>query len=107
MAGCVLPNGKFRIAVGTRNMIHYLRKRDVMIEAQTVAKIGETIKKVRKEQKVTQVQLAQLSNVGYRFVLDLEAGKETIQLGKVLAVMETLGMRVNLDLPPGSEVGNG
>ena len=58
-------------------------------------------------QRVTQVQLAQLSNVGYRFVLDLEAGKETIQLGKVLAVMETLGMRVNLDLPPGSEVENG
>lgn len=78
-----------------------------MIEAMTVAKIGETIKKVRKEQKVTQVQLAQLSNVGYRFVLDLEAGKKTIQLGKVLAVMETLGIRVNLDLPPGSEVQNG
>lgn len=78
-----------------------------MIEAMTVAKIGETIKKVRKEQKVTQVQLAQLSNVGYRFILDLEAGKKTIQLGKVLAVMETLGIRVNLDLPPGSEVQNG
>ena len=78
-----------------------------MIEAMAVAKIGETIKKVRKEQKVTQVQLAQLSNVGYRFVLDLEAGKKTIQLGKVLAVMETLGIRVNLDLPPGSEVQNG
>ena len=78
-----------------------------MIEALTVAKIGETIKKVRKEQKVTQVQLAQLSNVGYRFVLDLESGKETIQLGKALSVMETLGMRVNLDLPPGSEVENG
>ena len=78
-----------------------------MVEAQTVAKIGEMVKRVRKEQKVTQVQLAQLSNVGYRFVLDLESGKETIQLGKVLAVMETLGMRVNLDLPPGSEVANG
>ena len=78
-----------------------------MIEARTVAKIGETIKKVRKEQKVTQVQLAQLSNVGYRFVLDLEAGKETIQLGKVLTVMETLGMRINLDPPPGSEVTDG
>lgn len=75
-----------------------------MIEARTVAKIGETVKKVRKEQKVTQVQLAQLSNVGYRFVLDLEAGKETIQLGKALAVMETLGMRINIDPPPGSEV---
>ena len=103
----ILPNGKFPIAVGVRNMIHYWQKRDIIVEAQTVAKIGETIKKVRKEQKVTQVQLAQLSNVGYRFVLDLEAGKETIQLGKVLAVMETLGMRVNLDLPPGSEVENG
>ena len=78
-----------------------------MIEAHTVAKIGEVIKKVRKEQKVTQVQLAQLSNVSYRFVLDLEAGKETIQLGKVVAVMETLGMRINLDPPPGSEVTDG
>lgn len=78
-----------------------------MIVARTVAKIGETIKKVRKEQKVTQVQLAQLSNVGYRFVLDLEAGKETIQLGKVMAVMETLGMRINLDPPPGSGVTDG
>lgn len=78
-----------------------------MIEAHTVAKIGEVVKKIRKEQKVTQVQLAQLSNVGYRFVLDLEAGKETIQLGKVIAVMETLGMRINLDPPPGSEVTDG
>ena len=84
-----------------------IKERLFVIEARTVAKIGETVKKVRKEQKVTQVQLAQLSNVGYRFVLDLEAGKETIQLGKALAVMETLGMRVNLDLPPGSEVENG
>ena len=78
-----------------------------MIETHTVAKIGEVVKKVRKEQKVTQVQLAQLSNVGYRFVLDLEAGKETIQLGKVMAVMETLGVRINLDPPPGSEVTDG
>ena len=78
-----------------------------MIEAHTVAKIGEVVKKIRKEQKVTQVQLAQLSNVGYRFVLDLEAGKETIQLGKVMAVMETLGVRINLDPPPGSEVTDG
>ena len=107
MTGRILPNGKFLVAVGARNMIHYRQKRDIMVEAQKVAKIGEMVKKVRKEQKVTQVQLAQLSNVGYRFVLDLEAGKETIQLGKVLAVMETLGMRVNLDLPPGSEVENG
>ena len=61
MVGGVLPSGKFPIAVGARNMIHYWQKRDVMIEVQTVAKIGETIKKVRKEQKVTQVQLAQLS----------------------------------------------
>ena len=63
-----LPSGKFLVVASTENMIHYWLERDIMIEARTVAKIGEMVKKIRKEQKVTQVQLAQLSNVGYRFV---------------------------------------
>ena len=39
--------------------------------------LANIIKKKRKEQKLTQSQLAGLSNVGVRFIVDLEAAKET------------------------------
>lgn len=77
-----------------------------MVVALSPADIGKVVRQVRKEQKVTQVQLAQLTNVGYRFVLDFEAGKETLQLGKAMKVLETLGIRLHLDPPRGSGVKN-
>lgn len=77
-----------------------------MVVALSPADIGKVVRQVRKEQKVTQVQLAQLTNVGYRFVLDFEAGKETLQIGKAMKVLETLGIRLHLDPPRGSEVKN-
>lgn len=77
-----------------------------MVVALSPADIGKVVRQVRKEQKVTQVQLAQLTNVGYRFVLDFEAGKETLQLGKAMKVLETLGIRLHLDPPGGSGVKN-
>ena len=77
-----------------------------MVVALSPADIGKVVRQVRKEQKVTQVQLAQLTNVGYRFVLDFEAGKETLQIGKAMKVLETLGIRIHLDPPRGSEVEN-
>lgn len=77
-----------------------------MVVALSPAEIGKVVRQVRKEQKITQVQLAQLTNVGYRFVLDFEAGKETLQIGKAMKVLETLGIRLHLDPPRGSEVKN-
>ena len=54
--------------------------------------IASKIKEERKKQNLTQTQLAGLSNVGVRFIVDLEAGKETCQIGKVLLVLDTLGI---------------
>lgn len=48
---------------------------------------------------VTQRSLALTSGTGLRFIIDLEKGKPTCQLGKVLAVMNTLGIDVALKLP--------
>ena len=34
-------------------------------------------------------------------MIDVERGKPTVQLGKVLDVLRELGVRVSVDLPPG------
>ena len=43
-----------------------------------------------------QRQLAAVSGVGLRFIVDLEAGKPTTQLGKVLQVLQTLGCSLEI-----------
>jgi HTH-type transcriptional regulator/antitoxin HipB len=62
--------------------------------------IGETIKSTRKSMGVTQNDLALTSGTGLRFIIDLEKGKPTCQIGKVLAVLQTLGITITLVLPP-------
>lgn len=65
----------------------------------TPGKIGETVRMVRKGLGVTQRALALTSGTGLRFIIELEKGKPTCQLGKVLAVMNTLGIAMTLNLP--------
>ena len=43
--------------------------------------------------------LSQAADVGRRFVIELESGKETIQIGKFLKVIDTLGMDLSLTGP--------
>jgi predicted transcriptional regulator len=50
---------------------------------------------------VTQRDLALGAGTGLRFVVDLEQGKATCQLGKVLQVLNTLGIVVTLTPPAG------
>lgn len=56
---------------------------------------GALIRTERKSQKLTQEQLAGLAGVGVRFVRELEAGKESCQLGLALQVAHTLGLVVS------------
>jgi y4mF family transcriptional regulator len=57
------------------------------------------VRESRKRLGVTQKDLALTSGTGLRFVIDLEKGKETCQIGKVLTVLHTLGIRIAL-MPP-------
>ena len=61
--------------------------------------LGRKIRQLRREQGVTQAQLAGLANTGIRFVSDLENGKETCQLGKILRVLSTLGVDLDIRSP--------
>ena len=68
----------------------------------TPTDIGTTIRAARKAQGLRQDELAAAANVGVRFLIELEAGKETAQLGKTLAVLAALGIGVSLNSPDGA-----
>ncbi len=56
--------------------------------------IGKLVKKLRKDQGLTQSEAAGYLNVGTRFLSDLENGKPTIQMGKALHVLEGMGLKI-------------
>lgn len=64
--------------------------------------VGLKIRELRKRQGLRQDQLAGAAGVGLRFLIELEAGKETAQLGKTLAVLNALGCKIALFGPDGS-----
>lgn len=65
----------------------------------TPQEIGAQVKAGRKGMKLTQKDLALTSGTGLRFIIELEQGKPTCHLGKVLTVLNTLGIKITL-LPP-------
>lgn len=65
----------------------------------TAKEIGVIVQKTRKAQGLTQPQLAMACGTGVRFIVDLEAGKETCQIGKALNVMQMLGLGVEMRDP--------
>ena len=69
----------------------------------TPAQIGKLIRDTRKKLGVTQKDLALTSGTGMRFIVDLEKGKETCQIGKTLAILNTLGIKIALTPPSANE----
>lgn len=66
------------------------------IKVTAPADIGRIIRKKRKEDGLSLAEAAALCNVGYRFLSDLENGKATAHLNKVLQVLRGLGIDVYL-----------
>lgn len=61
--------------------------------------VGKLIRETRKKLGVTQRALALTSGTGLRFIIDLEKGKETCEVGKALTVLNTLGIKLTLTPP--------
>jgi y4mF family transcriptional regulator len=60
----------------------------------TVSAIGEAVRQARKDLGLRQDELAAAAGVGLRFLVELERGKPTVQLGKVLLVLAAVGLDV-------------
>lgn len=61
----------------------------------TASDFGAALKRARKGLGLTQRELALAIGVGDRFIIELEAGKPTAQLGKALAAARAAGMHLN------------
>ena len=58
--------------------------------------IGEIIRQARKQVKMKQAEAAGLCGVGTRFFSELENGKNTLHIGKVLDVLKKFGLIVGI-----------
>ena len=66
----------------------------------TAAEIGDIVRTTRKASGLRQDELAGAAGVGLRFIVDLEAGKPTAQIGKALQVLAALGCSLDITPPP-------
>lgn len=66
----------------------------------TTADVGDIVRATRKAAGLRQDELAGASGVGLRFIVDLEAGKPTAQIGKTLQVLAALGCSLDITAPP-------
>ena len=57
-----------------------------------VQSLGKVVRETRKYQGLTQDDLAGMTGTGRRFISELEKGKATAQIGKVLLVLSVLGI---------------
>lgn len=69
------------------------------MKAMNPSDIGSAIRARRKQLNVTQKDLAMTCGAGLRFIIELEQGKSTCQIGKVLQVIQALGLELQLDAP--------
>ena len=56
--------------------------------------LGAVVREQRKRLALKQLDIAGMGNTGNRFIVDLENGKPTVQLQKVLDVMDLLGLEL-------------
>jgi y4mF family transcriptional regulator len=55
--------------------------------------LAERVREQRKRLRLTQKELADLSGCGPDFLYDLERGKPTVRLDKLIPVLEALGLK--------------
>jgi y4mF family transcriptional regulator len=66
---------------------------------QSALDIGKLVANARAQQKITQSQLARATGTSQNWVSEVEAGKPTAQIGKVLSVLSYLGVRLQIAAP--------
>ena len=67
-----------------------------MIDISNMKELGRAVRDRRRELGYTQAFLADYAGVSASFLSELENGKETIQIGKMLEVTSLLGMDICL-----------
>ena len=61
--------------------------------------LGRLVRETRRTLGLTQPKLALSAEVGVRFLVDIEKGKPTAQIGKIMQVLAALGIEMRLSPP--------
>ena len=67
-------------------------------KVNSLADIGIIVRRKRKADGLTLADAAAMCNVGYRFLSNMENGKPTAHIGKILQVLSCLGLEVTIML---------
>jgi len=67
-----------------------------MDRIENISQIGKMIKAKRKSMGLTQKELSNLYNLGTRFISELENGKKTLEIDKVLKVIRSVGLYITV-----------
>lgn len=66
---------------------------------RTTTDLGKVIRSQRKAQGLRQQDVADVIGASHVFVRHVEQGRPTVQLGRVLQLLEELGIELRADLP--------
>jgi HTH-type transcriptional regulator / antitoxin HipB len=95
--GATLPISNFWLTKD-RSVTHNYRKvtscTSMTSPIHTSAQLGAIVRSQRQRLALRQLDVAGLGNTGNRFIVELENGKPTLQLQKVLDVMDLLGLEL-------------
>lgn len=61
---------------------------------RSAADIGRRVREARRAMGMTQQRFADVAGVGRRFLVELERGKPSLEIGRVLAVCQAAGLRL-------------
>ncbi len=63
-------------------------------QIDSTSELGKLVRAFRKKQGITLEQVSGLSRLSMRFISELERGKETAELGKVLHLLKVIGLDI-------------
>jgi len=58
--------------------------------------LGQHLFEERKRLRLTQKEISEFSDVGRKFIIEIEKGKATAQLGKVFELLNSLGLELHI-----------
>jgi transcriptional regulator with XRE-family HTH domain len=80
-------------------LIEYMPGAAMRVTITTPAELGLLVRAARRAQGLRLDDAAAFAGVGPVFAGDVEHGKETVQLGRVLKLLAQLGLEVVIDAP--------
>jgi HTH-type transcriptional regulator/antitoxin HipB len=74
----------------------------VPVRVHSIADVASTVRGRRLDLGLSQSALAEQTRISRKWISEFEAGKTSAEFGLVLRVLEGLGLKLDLDIDPGS-----